>query len=148
MGKEKVVFAPYGRDQIIDIARDRLAGVSGTVFEDRAIQLVARKIASVSGDVRRALAVLRHAAELWEALPEATRPAAVNASLVSQAQKAMFSAVHMRVRARLHAHFSVPFRAVIRYRGRSPGRRPLVFCGAWADRLRLGALAPGRTAWA
>lgn len=98
MGKEKVVFAPYDRDQIIDIVRDRLRDVPGTVFEDRAIQLAARKVASVSGDVRRALALLRHAADLWDSAPEDTRPAAVNASLVSQAQKAMFSAVHMRVR--------------------------------------------------
>lgn len=107
MGKEKVVFAPYSRDQIIDIVRDRLSAVPGTVFEERAIQLAARKIASVSGDVRRALAVLRHAAELWEAAPEASRPAAVNVSLVSQAQKAMFSAVHMRVRPFLHLYFSL-----------------------------------------
>lgn len=100
MGKEKVVFAPYSRDQIIDIVKDRLRGVPETVFEDRAIQLAARKIASVSGDVRRALAVLRHAAELWEAAPAESRPAAVNASLVSAAQKEMFSAAHMRVRPR------------------------------------------------
>eukprot|EP00892_Ulva_mutabilis_P011095 jgi/Ulvmu1/8358/UM042_0064.1 len=97
MGKEKVVFAPYSRDQIIDIVNDRLRSVPGTVFEERAIQLAARKIASVSGDVRRALAVLRHASELWEAAPTESRPPAVNASLVSAAQRAMFSAVHMRV---------------------------------------------------
>lgn len=144
MGKEKVVFAPYSRDQIIDIARDRLSGVPGTVFEDRAIQLVARKIASVSGDVRRALAVLRHAAELWEAIPEAGRPAAVNASLVSQAQKAMFSAVHMRVRPPASVHTS-PCRCRLSCdRERSPGCGPLGLCGALAGRLRLGALAPRR----
>ena len=46
----------------VDLTFFRLSGL--TVFEKDAIQLVARKVASLSGDARRALDICRRAAEL------------------------------------------------------------------------------------
>jgi origin recognition complex subunit 1 len=127
LGKAKVVFSPYSSGQIEEILRHRLADLP-PVFDDGALRLAARKVASVSGDVRRALELLRQAAELWEAehaegavdngagtsgggsAPEGARGKGakgaqegelVKMHYVTQAHAAMFSAAHMQVRARL-----------------------------------------------
>ena len=60
-------FAPYSKQQIVDIITARLkeAGVSD-VFTGMAVQLLAGKVAAISGDVRRALDISRRVVELAE----------------------------------------------------------------------------------
>lgn len=58
-------FAPYTKEQIVEIFTSRLkaAGVFD-VFSSVAIQMLAGKVASISGDVRRALDIGRRVVEL------------------------------------------------------------------------------------
>nr|CAD7455184.1 unnamed protein product [Timema tahoe] len=60
-------FPPYSKQQIVDILAHRLkeSGAS-EVFSPVALQLLAGKVASVSGDVRRALDIARRVTELTE----------------------------------------------------------------------------------
>lgn len=58
-------FAPYNKQQIIDIFKQRLedAGVL-EIFPQSTIQLLAAKVSAVSGDVRRALDIGRRVVEI------------------------------------------------------------------------------------
>ena len=58
------VFQPYTHTQLQTIVASRLEGL--TIFHSDAIQLVARKVASLSGDARRALDICRRATEMAE----------------------------------------------------------------------------------
>ncbi|XP_070172804.1 cell division control protein 6 homolog isoform X1 [Polyergus mexicanus] len=60
-------FAPYTKQQIFDIISARLnqANANG-VFTPSAIQLLAGKVAAISGDIRRALDISRRVVELAE----------------------------------------------------------------------------------
>ncbi|CAG9858397.1 unnamed protein product [Phyllotreta striolata] len=62
---ELLHFAPYTKAQIVDIFTSRLkaAGVLD-VFSPTAVQLLAGKVASISGDIRRALDIGRRVIEL------------------------------------------------------------------------------------
>ncbi|XP_030852856.1 cell division control protein 6 homolog [Strongylocentrotus purpuratus] len=67
---ELLHFAPYTRTQISTILQDRLkeSTVDGTaVVDPMAVQLCARKVAAVAGDVRKALDVCRRAVEIVQA---------------------------------------------------------------------------------
>ncbi|KAL1498354.1 hypothetical protein ABEB36_009167 [Hypothenemus hampei] len=58
-------FAPYTKEQIINIFTSRLkAAGASDVFNPLALQMLAGKVASVSGDVRRALDIGRRVVEL------------------------------------------------------------------------------------
>ena len=59
---DRVDFAPYSREQIVAILRSRLQSLP--VFTDDALELCARQVTSVSGDIRRALQLCRRAIEL------------------------------------------------------------------------------------
>lgn len=61
-------FAPYTKQQIVDIFKSRLdeSGMQN-VFPAMTIQLLAAKVAAVSGDVRRALDIGRRVIEMAEA---------------------------------------------------------------------------------
>ncbi|XP_052080898.1 cell division control protein 6 homolog [Mytilus californianus] len=62
-------FAPYSKDQIANIIKDRLKKIEEqglAVMEPSAIQFCARKISAVAGDMRKALDVCRRAVELVE----------------------------------------------------------------------------------
>lgn len=98
MGSTRLAFGPYGKQQMFDIVKDRLRDLPG-VIDDRAVDLVARRVATVSGDVRRTLALLRYAVVLWNAAPKPEK--SVTMALASQALKAVFEATHMRVCAHL-----------------------------------------------
>nr|CAD7397707.1 unnamed protein product [Timema poppensis] len=63
MGLTRVTFQPYTFRQLQEIVSSRLEGLSAP-FDPDAIQLVARKVASVSGDARRALDMCRRAVDL------------------------------------------------------------------------------------
>lgn len=60
-------FASYTKQQLLDILASRLKEANATdVFSPVALQLLAGKVAAVSGDVRRALDIGRRAIELGE----------------------------------------------------------------------------------
>ena len=58
---QRIVFKPYTRAQIEKIVSTRLKHLNA--FRDTAIEMCARKVSSISGDVRRALQICRRAAE-------------------------------------------------------------------------------------
>lgn len=62
---KRITFQPYTIPQLKAIIRSRLDGVE--LFEDSAIEFCARKVASVSGDARRALDICRRAVEIADA---------------------------------------------------------------------------------
>ncbi|XP_013187490.2 origin recognition complex subunit 1 [Amyelois transitella] len=87
LGLTRLTFPPYTHTQLQKIVATRLAGANVT---PDAVQLIARKVAAVSGDARRALALCARALELagsneaglkevQQALGEAASSAAVRA---------------------------------------------------------------------
>jgi len=62
VGLQRVQFAPYTKQNITDICKSRIEQCK--VFERDAINFCATKVASVSGDIRRALQILRRAARI------------------------------------------------------------------------------------
>ncbi|XP_068086170.1 origin recognition complex subunit 1-like [Anabrus simplex] len=64
LGLTRLTFQPYTFRQLEQIVQSRLEGIQA--FDADAVQLVARKVASVSGDARRALDICRRATELAE----------------------------------------------------------------------------------
>lgn len=62
LGLTRLTFQPYNFRQLQEIVMARLTGTSA--FDAEAVQLVARKVAAVSGDARRALDICRRATEL------------------------------------------------------------------------------------
>ncbi|KAI9034392.1 P-loop containing nucleoside triphosphate hydrolase protein [Hyaloraphidium curvatum] len=62
LAMKRITFQPYTVPQLKTIIRSRLDGVE--LFEDSAIEFCARKVASVSGDARRALDICRRAVEI------------------------------------------------------------------------------------
>jgi origin recognition complex subunit 1 len=65
LGDTRLQFQPYSKDDVKKIIRARLEGIE--IFKDDAIELCARKVSKVSGDIRKALAVCRRAAERFQA---------------------------------------------------------------------------------
>lgn len=64
LGLTRITFQPYSFKQLQEVVMARLAGSNHFVSD--AVQLVARKVASVSGDCRRALDICRRATEIAE----------------------------------------------------------------------------------
>ncbi|KRT86686.1 AAA protein [Oryctes borbonicus] len=64
LGLTRLTFQAYTHKQLQEIVTMRLMGTK--IFNPDAIQLVARKVASVSGDARRALDICRRAVEIAE----------------------------------------------------------------------------------
>ena len=64
LGLERVVFPGYTVPQIETIMQARLGELE--VFEDTAVEICARKVAAISGDIRRALQIARRAAEICD----------------------------------------------------------------------------------
>lgn len=70
IGNNRLVYEPYNREQITEIIRSRIKGThdgtstSGGIFDDKAIHLVASKVSSYSGDIRRSLQVAKRALEI------------------------------------------------------------------------------------
>jgi Cdc6-like AAA superfamily ATPase len=65
LGLRRLDFQPYTREQLSRIVTYRLMGLE--IYDEFAVELCARRIASVSGDIRKALEICRRAAELAEA---------------------------------------------------------------------------------
>lgn len=64
LGLTRLTFQPYTYKQLEEIVNSRLSGFKS--FKSDAIQLIARKVAAVSGDARRALDICRRATEIAE----------------------------------------------------------------------------------
>ncbi|XP_071444259.1 origin recognition complex subunit 1 [Hetaerina americana] len=64
MGLTRLTFHPYTFQQLQEIVMSRMEGLKA--FDPDAVQLVARKVAAVSGDARRALDICRRATECAE----------------------------------------------------------------------------------
>lgn len=62
LGLTRLTFQPYNFRQLQEIVMSRLTGT--TTFDAEAVQFVARKVAAVSGDARRALDICRRATEI------------------------------------------------------------------------------------
>ena len=62
LGIRRVNFHPYGMHEIATILNDRLGKLE--VFHGDGVELAGRKVASVSGDIRRALEICRLAAQI------------------------------------------------------------------------------------
>ena len=84
IGLTRLTFSPYTHVQLQEIVTCRLTGL--TVFDKDAIQLVSRKVASLSGDARRALDICRRATEIAQRLKEKD----VSIQHVTAAHKEMF----------------------------------------------------------
>ncbi|KAM6238662.1 cell division control protein 6 homolog isoform 2-T2 [Porphyrio hochstetteri] len=66
-GPHLLHFAPYTRDQLSTILRERLGQVAGDpILDAAALQFCARKVSAVSGDARKALDICRRAVEVVE----------------------------------------------------------------------------------
>eukprot|EP00775_Hariotina_reticulata_P010397 gene10397-10555_t len=128
LDQAKLAFAPYNVQQLLTIVNARLqeSGVSGAV-EEVAVQLACRKVAAETGDVRRALEMLRRgveiarqqdltaaavaakaaggsltAAALSQQQPAVVKwqegqPALLRRMQVQQAQQEMFGALHLQL---------------------------------------------------
>ncbi|XP_042532895.1 origin recognition complex subunit 1 isoform X1 [Dipodomys spectabilis] len=64
LGLTRMSFQPYTHNQLKQILASRLKHIKA--FEDDAMQLVARKVAALSGDARRCLDICRRATEICE----------------------------------------------------------------------------------
>ncbi|KAF7257816.1 hypothetical protein EG68_05063 [Paragonimus skrjabini miyazakii] len=64
LGLTRLTFAPYSHEQLVSIVHSQLACSLANSFQEKALELAARKVAAVSGDVRRALDICRRAAEI------------------------------------------------------------------------------------
>ncbi|XP_023512124.1 cell division control protein 6 homolog B-like [Cucurbita pepo subsp. pepo] len=62
-----ITYRAYSKEQILKILHQRLIVLPFVVFQPQALELCARKVAAVSGDMRKALCVCRNAIELLEA---------------------------------------------------------------------------------
>ncbi|KAH8297085.1 hypothetical protein KR044_004799 [Drosophila immigrans] len=81
LGLTRLTFQPYTHKQLQEIVTARLDG--SEAFKGEAVQLVARKVAAVSGDARRALDICRRATEIADIAESATK--CVNMLHVQQA---------------------------------------------------------------
>eukprot|EP00092_Neocalanus_flemingeri_P001551 GFUD01001653.1.p1 GENE.GFUD01001653.1~~GFUD01001653.1.p1 ORF type:complete len:880 (+),score=263.06 GFUD01001653.1:116-2755(+) len=85
LGLTRQTFQPYTHTQLQTIVASRLEGLE--VFKQDAIQLVARKVASLSGDARRALDICRRATEMAESMGQSM----IGVVHVTKAHQEMFS---------------------------------------------------------
>ncbi|XP_060879782.1 origin recognition complex subunit 1 isoform X2 [Metopolophium dirhodum] len=90
MGLTRLVFKPYTFQQLQEIIMNRLIGNSS--FDPDAVQLVARKVAAVSGDARRALDICRRAIDLVKSEDESQL---ITINHVNQVLNAILSGVRV-----------------------------------------------------
>ncbi|XP_055259994.1 origin recognition complex subunit 1 isoform X1 [Moschus berezovskii] len=94
LGLTRMSFQPYTHSQLQQILVSRLRHVKA--FEDDAIQLVARKVAALSGDARRCLDICRRAAEICEfSCQKPDSPGLVTTTHLLEAIDEMFSSSYI-----------------------------------------------------
>lgn len=91
LGLTRLTFQPYLHKQLQEIVASRLSGLD--TFNSDAIQLVARKVAALSGDARRALDICRRSSEIAEVEGENT---CVMMTHVNQALNEMISCTKVK----------------------------------------------------
>ncbi|KAM5320175.1 origin recognition complex subunit 1 isoform 1-T6 [Glossophaga mutica] len=94
LGLTRMCFQPYTYRQLQQILVSRLRHLKA--FEDDAIQLVARKVAALSGDARRCLDICRRATEICEfSCQKPDSPGLVTVAHLLQAVDEMFSSSYI-----------------------------------------------------
>ncbi|XP_008576252.1 PREDICTED: origin recognition complex subunit 1 isoform X1 [Galeopterus variegatus] len=94
LGLTRMSFQPYTHSQLQQILGSRLKHLKA--FEDDAIQLVARKVAALSGDARRCLDVCRRATEICEfSYQKPDSPGLVTVAHLMEAVDEMFSSSYI-----------------------------------------------------
>ncbi|KER28896.1 hypothetical protein T265_04361 [Opisthorchis viverrini] len=88
LGLTRLTFAPYSHEQLVHIVQSRLIGSGSSSFQEKALELAARKVAAVSGDVRRALDICRRAAEM---VPQSKSKKEIGIEHINAALKEMFT---------------------------------------------------------
>ncbi|KAK9447797.1 P-loop containing nucleoside triphosphate hydrolase protein [Limtongia smithiae] len=66
LGLARIQFAGYTHQQLQIIIEDRLKHIPGSIVLPEAVEFASRKVASVTGDARRALDICRRATEIAE----------------------------------------------------------------------------------
>lgn len=95
LGLTRLTFKPYSYKNLQEIVAARLYGLES--FNNDAIQLVARKVAALSGDARRALDICRRASEIAEIGLEDSSKAYVTMLHVQTALTEMISCNKIKV---------------------------------------------------
>lgn len=115
LGLTRMTFHPYNHKQLQEIVLSRMQGLEA--FDPDAVQLVARKVAAVSGDARRALDVCRRATEIAEhslhESPKKTTRHVVGMAHVDCAIQEMFSSPKIRAIRCLSQQEQIFLRAVV-----------------------------------
>ncbi|XP_078526743.1 origin recognition complex subunit 1 [Lissotriton helveticus] len=93
LGLTRMSFQPYAYKQLQQIITSRLNHVKA--FKDDAIQLVARKVAALSGDARRCLDICRRATEICEFSDKKNGLSLVGMQHVMEALEEMFSSPYV-----------------------------------------------------
>ncbi|KAI5938244.1 Origin recognition complex subunit 1 [Manis javanica] len=94
LGLTRMSFQPYTHSQLQQILVSRLKHIKA--FEDDAIQLVARKVAALSGDARRCLDICRRASEICEfSCQNPDSPGLVTIAHLLEAVDEMFSSSYI-----------------------------------------------------
>ncbi|KAF6110458.1 origin recognition complex subunit 1 [Phyllostomus discolor] len=94
LGLTRMCFQPYTYRQLQQILMSRLRHLKA--FEDDAIQLVARKVAALSGDARRCLDICRRATEICEfSCRKPGSPGLVTVAHLLEAVDEMFSSSYI-----------------------------------------------------
>lgn len=94
LGLTRMSFQPYTHSQLQQILASRLKHLKA--FEDDAIQLVARKVAALSGDARRCLDICRRATEICEfSQQKSGSPGLVTVAHLMEALDEMFSSSYI-----------------------------------------------------
>ncbi|TRY74610.1 hypothetical protein TCAL_01600 [Tigriopus californicus] len=88
LGLTRLTFSPYTFQQLQEIVSTRLAGLK--IFDKNALQIVSRKVASLSGDARRALDICRRATEIAQRDSNTNSSVLVEISHVLAAHEEMF----------------------------------------------------------
>ncbi|XP_034477739.1 origin recognition complex subunit 1 [Drosophila innubila] len=94
LGLTRLTFQPYTHKQLQEIVTARLAG--SEAFKGEAVQLVARKVAAVSGDARRALDICRRATEIADTVEDQPAAKCVNMLHVQQALAEMIASAKVQ----------------------------------------------------
>lgn len=94
LGLTRLTFQPYSHKQLQEIVVSRLCGLDS--FNSDAIQLVARKVAALSGDARRALDICRRSSEIAEVEATDGKKAFVSMLHVQKALNEMISCTKVK----------------------------------------------------
>ncbi|KAL5290488.1 ORC1 family protein [Megaselia abdita] len=89
LGLTRLTFQPYTHKQLQEIVTARICGSDS--FKSDAVQLVARKVAAVSGDCRRALDICRRATEIADSNTKSKDNVQVSMIHVTQALNEMIA---------------------------------------------------------